>query len=135
MLGCFFLQKGRLHVYHNTQVSQIKASQTHIQVSMLTCCAVRLLLPHKARLYHTVKNLSTPFLFFAVCQHKLDSVFLIYLGSSRVVVDGDYVYIGIFLLYGLHHSLAADMVRQASEGLCANDIFLYPCRQAPAFPR
>ena len=58
----------------------------------------------------------------AVCKHQLYSVFLIYRGSTRVVVNGNNIYVGIFFLDRLHHTLAADVVWQTAKGLCANDI-------------
>ena len=73
-------------------------------------------------------------------QHKLEPVLLIDSAGAGVVIDGHDVDVGILFVEPLHHPLAADMVRQTSEGLGADDVFAadaaklhhFRCKQ-PAF--
>ena len=55
-------------------------------------------------------------------QHQLDPVFLINLGCTRVVVNGDDVRQRVELLDGVHDAFPADVVGQTAERLHANDV-------------
>ena len=55
-------------------------------------------------------------------KHEFEPVFLIDFRRAGVVVDGDDICPGIFLLHRLHHALADDMIRQAAERLHDDDV-------------
>ena len=55
-------------------------------------------------------------------EHELDPVELVDLTGSGIVVDGDDVGAGVLMAQLLDNALSDDMVRQAAEGLCTDDI-------------
>ena len=55
-------------------------------------------------------------------QHQFDPVELVDLGSTRIVVDGRYIGLGIEPADLLDDALAHDVVGEAAEGLDADDV-------------
>ena len=64
------------------------------------------------------------FAYLALCrfEHELDSVELVYFGSTGIVIDGDDVGTGMCVPYCFDDTLADNMVGQACEGLAAYDV-------------
>ena len=58
-----------------------------------------------------------------VRQHKFYTVELIDARSSRVVINGDDIDVGLFFLDRTDHSLTAYVVGQTAKGLCADNVF------------
>ena len=64
-------------------------------------------------------------LFLCGCRgkHELDSVFLIDLCCTGVVIDGNNICLWVSLLDGTGHTLCHNVIRQAAERLGADDVF------------
>jgi len=61
-------------------------------------------------------------IFICACQHQLDTVQLVDLTCTGVIVNRNHVGHGVLLAQLLDDTLANNMVRQTTEGLCADDI-------------
>ena len=77
--------------------------------------------------------------FFRNCQHHFYAVFLVDPGCTGIIIDGDNVAFRMDLSDFPNHALAADVVGQTAEGLCAHDVgeallnqFQHFRRQQPA---
>ncbi len=61
---------------------------------------------------------------FLCCgEHQLDTVQLVYLAGSRIVVDGYDIGLGIFFADLLDHAFSHNMVWKAGEGLGADNVW------------
>ena len=68
-------------------------------------------------------------------EHQLDTVQLVYLAGTGVIVDGYNVCQRILMTDLFDDTFSYDMVRQAAEGLGADDVVDCRCGSVPAFHR
>ena len=76
---------------------------------------------------HTSRMPAAAFLFFKifVCcrKHKLNTVELIYLRCTRIVIDGNNVCLRVFVTQFFDHTFSYDVIWQAGKWLCTDDVW------------